>query len=199
MASVMHARAIPPVGGDTLFADMELAYESLEPVLAAKIERLSARHSYAASFSLGNRTSADLEQVRADAEAQGLFAVHPMVRTHPETARRALYVNRGFTTAVEGIGHAESEELLEALFMHCERNVLRHVWRKDDIVIWDNRRIIHHALPFPAGGAVRHMHRTTVKGDRPFLMALMPEAKATAVEGQSHPPGIEGGTGRAKM
>jgi taurine dioxygenase len=172
MASVMHAKAIPPVGGDTLFADMAQAYDGLQRDLADRIEALSAVHSYAASFSFGNRAGAELEKVKADAEARGLYATHPIVRTHPETGRRALYINRGFTTRIEGLeNEEESARLLEDLFDHCEQQqfIQRHVWREADIVIWDNRRMMHQALAFPEDGPIRHMHRTTVKGDRPFL------------------------------
>jgi taurine dioxygenase len=93
MASVMHAKIVPTRGGDTLFADMCRAYETLDPVIAAQIEGLSAVHSYAASFSPANgKDGVELAALRHAAEKQGLHAIHPVVRTHPETDRRALFV-----------------------------------------------------------------------------------------------------------
>lgn len=178
MASIMHALKVPTEGGDTLFADLEHAYETLQPAVKVAVEHLHAKHSYAASFSArtagaARATRADLAKVRADAIENSLVATHPIVRTHPETRRRALYVNRGFTTKIVGLRKAHSDALLEQLFTHCERpqHVKRHRWMSGDIVIWDNRRMMHQALPFQRE-EVRDMHRTTVKGDRPFLAPL---------------------------
>jgi taurine dioxygenase len=181
MASVMHALTVPSAGGDTLFADLERAYETLDPRTRAAIEGKEAIHSYAASFSAAaggaaRAAGAELAKVRADAVANGLLAKHPIVRTHPETRRRALFVNRGFTTEIVGLPKEESDALLEQLFAHCERreHIVRHRWQQGDVLIWDNRRMMHHALPFPPE-EVRHMLRTTVKGGengRPFLAPL---------------------------
>ena len=169
MASLMHALEVPPPGkgGDTLFVDMYSALESLPPGIAASIRGREALHSYAHSFT--HRDGAELDKVRADADAPGHSAVHPMVRAHPETGRSALYVNRGFVTSIVGMDD-EGRELLEQLFAHCEAGAgvrrMRHRWRAHDIVIWDNRCSMHLATPF-AAGETRHMHRTTVKGDAP--------------------------------
>ena len=174
MASVMHALTVPKTEGGTLFADLARAYETLTPAVRTAVEHLHAVHSYAASFSseaggAARATRPDLAKVRAHAIENGLVASHPIVRTHPETGRRALFVSRGFTTEIVGLQKEQSDVLLEQLFAHCEgpEHTVRHRWVEGDIVIWDNRRMMHRSLPFQEE-EVRHMHRTTIKGDRPY-------------------------------
>jgi taurine dioxygenase len=95
--------------------------------------------------------------------------VHPVVRTHPESGRKALFVNAGFTTHIVGMASDESDDLLQTLFEASTQpdNIYVHVWQPDDVVCWDNRCAMHHATPFDTK-YTRHMHRTTVRGDAPI-------------------------------
>jgi len=161
-ASVLHAIETPPVGGDTIFADMYRAYETLSDKVKALLDGLTAVHalanaaktSYAKEF--GGKT--DLVQTQ--------FAAHPVVRTHPESGRKALFVNEGFTSHIVELPAAESKAILEFLFRHATRpeTVYRHRWQQHDLVIWDNRSVMHYAVSDYKGRGDRYMHRTSVKG-----------------------------------
>ena len=161
--SLLRAIEVPDVGGDTLFADMIAAYEGLDEDVKERIEGLTATHDFSHSF--GRMLSAeDL------AEKQKEFPAvhHPVVRTHPETGRRILYVNSIFTTQIDGIDPDESQELLELL----ERQALvpeyqcRFRWEKGSVAFWDNRAVQHYAASdyWPAR---RVMERVAIIGDRP--------------------------------
>ena len=163
LGSLLRAIEVPDVGGDTLFADMIAAYEGLDEDVKERIEGLTATHDFSHSF--GRMLSAeDL------AEKQKEFPAvhHPVVRTHPETGRRILYVNSIFTTQIDGIDPDESQELLELL----ERQALvpeyqcRFRWEKGSVAFWDNRAVQHYAASdyWPAR---RVMERVAIIGDRP--------------------------------
>jgi len=164
LGSVLRAIEIPPVGGDTLFSDMELAYESLSPAMQQWVCTLTATHDIARVFA--TRLGKTAEELHAKYPPQH----HPVVRTHPETGRRSLYVNTGFTTHVDGLSPAESQWLLGHLYAQAAvpEHQCRFRWAPDSIAFWDNRSCQHYASSdyFPA---VRTMERVTVAGDKPFF------------------------------
>jgi taurine dioxygenase len=170
--TLLHAKVIPPVGGDTLYADCQRAWEALSPTMQGMLEGLRAVHS--AAFAYGpkgvlardahERTMKILVSEKAE-ETQ----VHPLVRTHPVTGRKALFVNPVYTVAIEGLTPAENWTILKFLYDHMVQDefVYRHHWRPDMLVLWDNRSTVH----FAEGGYDgyrRLLHRTTLAGDRPF-------------------------------
>jgi taurine dioxygenase len=160
MASMLYAIEIPSVGGNTLFANAYAAYETLPDDVKSKLEDRRAMHAYdydAASTKRGSRIK----------EGVPHFA-HPAVRTHPATGRKALYVNRLMTVAIEGLPEAESDALLNFLFEHQENPafVYEHVWRVNDLLMWDNRCALHARTDFSSDER-RLMRRVTVLGERP--------------------------------
>jgi taurine dioxygenase len=164
-ASLLHALEIPPVGGDTMFADMYRAYDKLSDRMKGFLEGMVAVHDRAAAAA----TSYSKEFGTHSDELASSKALHPIVRTHPDSGRKALFVNRGFTSHIPDLSPAESDAVLQFLFAHCTTPdmVYRHSWRLHDIVIWDNRSVMHFAVSDYKGIGDRYMHRTTVKGDRP--------------------------------
>jgi taurine dioxygenase len=165
MGSILVARALPQTGGDTLFANMYAAYEGLSNELKAKIDGLRAVHSNAHVFGKeGGYKNTDKAASFANAELVG-EAVHPVVITHPESGRKALYVNPAFTTHFVGQTAEESSALLMQLYAHAIRKefTCRFQWRKGSIAFWDNRCTWHFALN-DYQGQERLMHRITVEG-----------------------------------
>jgi taurine dioxygenase len=164
IGSILCAIETPEFGGDTLFASQIAAFEALSPGLQATLEGLSAVHSAAREYSSQGH-SAQKRKSMAIAEADGLVGeyVHPMVLTHPESGRKALYVNPAFTLKIEGWKTSESKALLDYLFQHCgyEGFTCRFNWRPGSVAFWDNRSVWHFALnDYP--GQRRHMRRVTV-------------------------------------
>jgi taurine dioxygenase len=164
IGSILYAVDTPEFGGDTLFASQAAAFEALSPGLQATLEGLSAVHSAAREYSAQGH-SAQKRKSMAIAEADGLVGeyVHPMVLTHPESGRKALYVNPAFTLKIEGWKTSESKVLLDYLFQHCryEGFTCRFNWRPGSVAFWDNRSVWHFALnDYP--GQRRHMRRVTV-------------------------------------
>ncbi len=165
MASMLLAREVPPVGGDTLFANMYLAFESLSPALQALLSSLKAVNS---------STKADASRTREDAlkaagkEIRNYEAVHPVVRTHPETGRKALYVNSGHTVRIAGWTDEESAGLLKYLYEVQTRPefTCRFAWQPGSIALWDNRCAQHNPVN-DYHGYRRVMHRITLAGDAP--------------------------------
>ena len=163
MASMLLAREVPPRGGDTLFANMYLAYEGLSDGMKRLIAPLKAVN--ASSKADVTRTRED----RVNAETKKEFvAAHPVVRTHPETGRKALYVNVAHTVRFDGMTDEESAPLLGYLFQHQVRPELtcRFDWRVGSIALWDNRCAQHNPVN-DYHGYRRVMHRITLAGDRP--------------------------------
>ncbi len=157
LASILHARIVPPFGGDTLFANMVLAWDALSPVMRRVLDGLKAEH---AAFQ-GHDRDANLANAPETVS-------HPLVRTHPESGRKALFVNEYFTRAIEGMTSDESRAILEFLFRHLIRPdfTCRVRWQPNTLVIWDNRCTQHYATnDYP--GNRRLMWRVTVEGDRP--------------------------------
>jgi taurine dioxygenase len=167
MASMLLAREIPPFGGDTLFANMYLAYETLSPGMQRLLAGLSAVNSSAKADV--SRTRED--RIRSDGRSEAredFVAEHPVVRTHPETGRKALYVNVAHTVRFAGMTEAESAPLLGYLFAHQVRpeHTCRFVWQPGSIALWDNRCTQHNPVN-DYHGHRRFMHRITLAGDRP--------------------------------
>jgi taurine dioxygenase len=167
MGSVLLARELPPRGGDTLFANMALAYEALSPGLKQALDSLKAVHSTAHVFGAqgGYAQVADLGGRIGNAAAVTPDVVHPVVIRHPDTGRRTLYVNPAFTTRFEGWTAAESEPLLQWLYAHASKPEFscRFVWAPGSLAFWDNRATWHYALN-DYHGHRRLMHRITVQG-----------------------------------
>jgi len=160
-ATLLYSVEIPTYGGDTLFASGTAAYDTLDPAMKKKLDGLKA-----VNFYVYNSVKRDDKQ-GVDATSQ---AVHPVVRTHDETQRKALYINRLMSVRIEGMSEAESEPLLNFLYDHSEKPefVYTHVWRKGDLVVWDNRCSSHARTDFPSDQR-RLLLRTTVKGmGRPY-------------------------------
>lgn len=182
LGSALHAKVLPRDGGDTLFASMHAAYERLPAELRAKLDPLSAEHDYAYRMQ-AQRTGTDavrppLTQAQRD---EVPTVVHPVVRIHDATGRPALFVNEGFTTRILGIPEAESEAILHQLFAASTdpEIIYRHVWREGDLVMWDNRAVIHLAAGCPPEQA-RTMYRTTIRGEVPVGPARAGVAAASA-------------------
>lgn len=166
MASILHARVVP-AGGDTLWSSLYAPYEALSPAIRGMIGELFAVHDYYMAF--GETVLAGRGGIRKLAEdVLALPPVeHPVVRTHPETGRKALFVNRVFTRSIKGLSSIESDHLLRLLceFAEHPNYQLRHRWRQGDLAMWDNRCTMHLATSNFSGH--RRMHRVTLLGDRP--------------------------------
>lgn len=166
MGSLLLAREIPPQGGDTEFANQYLAFEALSPGLRRVLEGLRAVNSSAKADV--TRTREDRMRSDGRSEAREHVAEHPAVRTHPDTGRKALYVNVAHTTRFAGMSEAESAPLLEYLFHHQVRAefTCRFRWSAGAIAFWDNRCTQHNPVN-DYHGYRRVMHRITLAGDRP--------------------------------
>ncbi len=164
IGSILYAVELPEFGGDTLFSSQAAAYDALSPGLKATLETLNAVHSASREYS-AQGTSAQKRGSMQVAEADGYVGefVHPMVLVHPETGRKALYVNPAFTLRIDGWKTSESKALLDYLFQHCryEAFTTRFAWAKGSVAFWDNRSVWHFALNDYAGQR-RHMRRVTV-------------------------------------
>ena len=164
MGSVLHMHIVPETGGDTLFANMYAAYEALSEPMRVMLDGLTALHS-------GEMAYRGRYQYRG-VDDQGVSYPdndHPVVRTHPVTKRKGLFVNRIFTARINGVSEAESDALLRFLFRHIERPEfqVRFRWRPGSVAFWDNRAVQHYAIwdYFPQ---TRSGYRVTVAGDRPY-------------------------------
>jgi len=157
-ATLLYAIEIPSHGGNTLFANAYAAYATLPDDIKARIEGRRALNAY----------DKDSTQRTARYDNAASSCWHPVVRTHPATGRKALYVNRLMTREIEGLPHAESDALLEKLFDHQEQQqfVYEHVWRPGDLLMWDNRCTLHARTDFPAGER-RLLRRVTILGEKP--------------------------------
>ncbi|MFJ2986802.1 TauD/TfdA dioxygenase family protein [Collimonas sp. NPDC087041] len=168
LGSLLHAQELPPEQGDTSFANMFNAYETLPADVKKTLEERRAVHSYVYRYRRLQKLSpwrADLTQKQIDEVPE---VDHPVVRVHPESGRKALFVSEGFTSHIIGLPADESAALLKFLHEHTIRaeNVYRHTWRAHDIVFWDNRSTVHYA-PITPQHLRRTLYRTTVEGDVP--------------------------------
>lgn len=164
MASALYSLEVPPEGGDTGFCNMYLAYETLSAELRRQVEGRRCRHD-------ASRNSAgELRRGFVDAPdaSRTVGAEHPIVRTHPVTGRKALFLGRRRNAYIPGLPLAESEALLDALWVHAtqEKFTWYQQWRKGDLILWDNRAVMHRRDAFDPATR-RIMHRTQIKGDRP--------------------------------
>jgi taurine dioxygenase len=170
LAGILAAKQLPSVGGDTLWSSNLAAYEALSDPMKKMLAGLTAEHSVVKSFPAG-RWGADpkFKERYERAVAKHPPVTHPVIRTHPVSGRKALFVNEGFTTRIHELEPRESDALLAFLFSHAGRPefILRWQWRVDDVAFWDNRITQHYAVAdyLPQR---RVMHRATVIGDRPF-------------------------------
>lgn len=169
LGSMLHAQELPAEGGDTLFANQHLAWEKLPAYLKRAVEGRRAEHSYLAKYEALRQRSPWRPKLTQQQIDEVKPVAHPVVRTHPETGRKALFVSEHFTTRIVGLPEDESAELLARLFEHTTRPelVYRHRWQPHDMVFWDNRSVTHLAAGCP-GHLRRRLHRTTIEGDVPF-------------------------------
>ena len=165
--SVLSARVVPAAGGDTLWSDGEAAYAALDEPLRRLVDGLRAVHDGRRTFGgfldAGFPVEWDGERLEALAPTE-----HPVVRTHPETGRRSLFVNPQFTSHLVGLSTRHGEALLDQLYRHMTvpEHTVRHRWQPGDVAFWDNRATMHYAT-LDYGDAPRVMHRVTLQGDRP--------------------------------
>jgi taurine dioxygenase len=155
--TLLYSLEVPSRGGNTLFASGYAAYETMDPALRAKIDGRIAQHHY----NYGSTQKGDGKGVEAFARAR-----HPAIRTHEETGRKAVYVNRLMTVGLDGMSDEEAQPILDAVFDHAEKPefVYSHQWRVGDLLLWDNRCSSHAREDFPSNER-RLMLRTTVKGE----------------------------------
>ena len=167
MATMLIAREIPPKGGDTLFASGYAAYEALSPGLQKTLDGLVAVNSSAKAEVTKTREDRIADSA-TDKAREVLVGKHPVIRTHPETGRKSLYVNTAHTTHFEGWTEQESAPLLDFLFAHQTRPefTCRFSWRVNSIVLWDNRCVLHNPIN-DYHGYKRLLHRITLKGALP--------------------------------
>jgi taurine dioxygenase len=172
MATILYAVKNPSQGGDTEFANMHAAYQALPEDMKRRIANLKGIHAVSKLRNKRVSVSARRPDAKDFYERQRSFPdqIWPIVRTHPVTGKKALYVSPRFTIGIEGLAMGEADEILDCLFAHQIRSqfIYRHVWQTRDLVMWDNRSVIHQATGGYAYPDVRTMHRTVVAGDRPF-------------------------------
>lgn len=168
MATMLLAREVPPTGGDTLYASQYAAYDGLSDVLKELLAPLQAVNSSALADVSKTREDRIKDAGDAPMERRDYEAVHPVVRTHPETGRKALYVNVAHTARFDGMTEAESKGLLQYLFAHQVKPeyTCRVAWQPGSLALWDNRCVQHNPVN-DYHGYKRVMHRITLKGDRP--------------------------------
>jgi len=166
LGSLLHAQELPEGEGDTVFADQYRAYETLPADIKRRLEGLRALHSYQLKYDQLRKETGARNALTDTQKAQVPPVSHPVVRIHPETGRKALFVNESFTAAIEGLEKDASDELLGYLFAHATKPefTYRHRWQDGDLVFWDNRATQHLAV---GAKQRRTLYRTTVKGDIP--------------------------------
>ena len=164
LGSILHLHTVPLVGGDTIFASQTAAYDALTPAFQTFLGGLTATHS-------GDRSYRRTNKLLGIDDSQRVFpqAVHPVVRTHPVTGRKALFVNENFTMHINELSPPESRAVLDFLYAHSTKPAfqVRFSWQPHSVAFWDNRAVQHIAMwdYFPQ---VRSGYRVTIKGDRPF-------------------------------
>jgi taurine dioxygenase len=176
LGALLYAKQLPENGGDTLWANMQAAYEALSKPMREFLIGLDAIHDFARGFPARGVVA---KSAGADKHARALEehppVVHPVIRTHPETGANSLFVNYGFTSRIKGVTRAESDAILAMLFAHVQKPEfqVRWTWKPNSIAFWDNRITQHYAVNDYLPNR-RIMHRATVLGDRPFQKARMP-------------------------
>jgi taurine dioxygenase len=167
--TILQSVRVPNAGGDTAWTNMVAAYEALSDVMKTRIAGLVGVHNFSR---LKNKRMAPLERLSKDyyQKYSPPDAYHPLVRTHPFTKKKALYMSPRSTIGIKDMDDEEAQVLLDALFAHIDdpRFVYRHKWRAGDLVMWDNRSCNHIALGGVKEPEIRRIHRTTVMGEVPF-------------------------------
>ena len=163
LGTMLQLHVLPKCGGDTMFSNMYTAYESLSDTFKSIIDKLTATHESAHIY-----RGRYADRGKHDENIFCPKASHPVVRTHPETKKKALFVNRTFTTKINGFSSRESDLILEFLFKHAEHldHQIRYRWSQNDLVFWDNRCCMHRAI-WDYWPEERKGRRVTIKGDRP--------------------------------
>lgn len=168
LGSILYAVELPTFGGDTLFANQHAAYDALSDTMKGVLDGLVGLHSAGPQYGAGGYSTKSKSMATKNADLAAKVVEHPIVRTHPETGLKGLYVNQAFTVGIKGMKKDESNAILGFLFRHAVREqfTCRVQWRPGTLVMWDNRSVQHYALHDYAGQR-RHVRRITVKGDRP--------------------------------
>jgi taurine dioxygenase len=170
MGAILYALEVPPYGGDTLFSSQYRAYETLSDGMKKMLAGLRAVHSdRLVAGPVGSRNQYRATKVRGDDSWRETISLHPVVRTHPETGRKLLNVNKSYTVGFEGMTEEESKPLLDYLFEHGNRPefTCRFRWERGSVAFWDNRAVKHLAI-HDAGPYRRVMRRVQLAGDRPY-------------------------------
>ena len=165
MATILHAKIVPPGKGDTMFCNMYRAWDDLSIGMKSILDGKQAWHSGAATQRRNNLEHNDGHEVKSIPDPR----LHPVARTHPETGRKALFVNPHFVTHFEDMTEEESKPILDYLYAQATRpeNIYRHGWQEGDVVMWDNRAAMHYAVRDYEPVDKRLMRRTTAAGEAP--------------------------------
>ncbi|AGZ43148.1 TauD/TfdA dioxygenase family protein [Actinoplanes friuliensis] len=170
LGSILRAVTLPPSGGDTNWADAQLAYESLTPAVRTLVDGLTAVHDGTREFGyyLAQRRNGQGNEWDGEVVTRLDPVEHPVIRVHPETGRKGIFVNPGFTSHIKGVSEFESRAILDLLYAHLTKpeHIVRHRWRAGDVAMWDNRSTSHYANR-DYGTDRRVMHRITLRGDIP--------------------------------
>lgn len=166
MATMLYGIICPPEGGDTLFADMSAAYDALPQEKKDQLDSLRIHHSYHRFMA----ARADRAPLTEEQKAKTPDVLHPLVRTHPATGRKSLFIGTGTVFGIEGMPNPEGKALVDELVDYAvsEPFLLAHKWTVGDVVMWDNRRTLHTGTTFDDTIYQRHIHRLMVQGDVPF-------------------------------
>ena len=172
-ATLLHSKIIPPIGGDTFFINTHKAYNDLTDDIKNKIDNLIVSHSairpYADDGFYALEKDKDRSMKIKPSPKAKEFILHPLVRTHPETRKKSLFINQVYSIAIKGMNEKDSNELLTFLFLHMDQDkyIYKHKWQENMLVMWDNRSV-NHCAQGGYQGYQRLLHRTTLAGDRPF-------------------------------
>jgi taurine dioxygenase len=168
LGSILYAREVPPTGGDTKFAGMHAAFDALPADRKAQLSKMRAIHHFGSRWYREKDKAGIRPPMTKEEEEKTPPVDHPIIRTHPENGRKSIYAG-GFTMGVVGMEQEAALEFLDELeaFVSQPQFVYTHQWRAGDVVFWDNRCTMHHATNYDAKNHTRHIHRTTIKGDKP--------------------------------